>query len=330
MIAVDNLSKSFGAQLLFDGISFKVNRKERVGLVGRNGHGRHPVPDHCRAESADSGTVSIPRNYRIGYLEQEPVFTARPSSRRRPGPAPAEQDKMWKAENPFRLASAPKVSSVPPSSSGLPGPLNLARSFRSDLLLLDEPNNYLDITSIRWLGRFLKSWPGEFVLITHDRSFMDSVITHVIGIHRKKTRKISGDTGKYYAQLAQDEETYEKTRQNDERKRKEIELFISKFRAKAQLVGLVQSRIKTLAKMEKREKLDKIAALDFSFSYKPFHGKYMLSASDLSFSYDPARPLIRDFTISIGAGDRVCVVGRNGRGKTTLLKLFAGVLRPQG
>jgi ATP-binding cassette subfamily F protein 3 len=81
--------------------------------------------------------------------------------------------------------------------------------------------------------------------------------------------------------------------------------------------------------MEKREKLEKIAALDFSFSTKPFHGKYALSTSDLSFSYDPARPLIRDFTISIGKGDRVCVVGRNGRGKTTLLKLFAGVLRPQ-
>jgi ATP-binding cassette subfamily F protein 3 len=198
-----------------------------------------------------------------------------------------------------------------------------------DLLLLDEPNNYLDITSIRWLGRFLRGWPGEFILITHDRSFMDSVITHVLGIHRKKARKIAGGTAKYYAQIAQDEETYEKTRLNDERKRKEIELFISKFRAKAQLVGLVQSRIKTLAKMEKRERLEKIAALDFSFSPKPFHGKYALNARDLSFSYQPERPLIRDFNLSIGAQDRVCVVGKNGRGKTTLLKLFAGVLRPQ-
>jgi ATP-binding cassette subfamily F protein 3 len=142
-------------------------------------------------------------------------------------------------------------------------------------------------------------------------------------------RKIAGDTGKYYAQIAQDEETYEKTRLNDERKRKEIELFISKFRAKAQLVGLVQSRIKTLAKMEKREKLEKLAALDFSFFYRPYHGKYALDACDLSFSYEPGRPLVRDFSLSIGSGDRVCVIGQNGRGKTTLLKLFAGVLRPQ-
>ncbi|MBP1766379.1 MAG: putative transporter, ATP-binding protein [Candidatus Aminicenantes bacterium] len=337
MIAVDNLSKSFGAQLLFDGISFKVNRKERVGLVGRNGHGKTTLFRIIAGlESADSGTVSIPRNYRIGYVEQEPVFSAETVLQEAAlGLPPAERDKMWKAEKIlFGLGFDPKDLDRSPIelSGGYQVRLNLAKVLLADhdLLLLDEPNNYLDITSIRWLGRFLKSWPGEFVLITHDRSFMDSVITHVIGIHRKKARKISGDTGKYYAQIAQDEETYEKTRLNDERKRKEIELFISKFRAKAQLVGLVQSRIKTLAKMEKREKLDKIAALDFSFSTKPFHGKYMLSASDLSFSYDPARPLIQDFTISIGAGDRVCVVGRNGRGKTTLLKLFAGVLRPQG
>jgi len=245
-----------------------------------------------------------------------------------------DRDKLWKVEKIlFGLGFDPKDLDRSPAelSGGYQVRLNLGKVLLADydLLLLDEPNNYLDITSIRWLGRFLRSWPGEFILITHDRSFMDSVITHILGIHRKKVRKIAGDTGKYYAQIAQDEETYEKTRINDERKRKEIELFISKFRAKAQLVGLVQSRIKTLSKMEKREKLEKIAALDFSFSHKPFHGKYALNAGDISFSYEPVRPLIRDFSVSIGSGDRVCVVGKNGRGKTTLLKLFAGVLRPQ-
>jgi len=336
MIAVDNLSKSFGAQLLFDGISFKINRKERVGLVGRNGHGKTTLFRIIAGlESADSGTVSVPKNYRIGYVEQEPVFSAETVLQEAAlGLPPAERDRLWKVEKIlFGLGFDPKELERTPAelSGGFQVRLNLAKVLLADfdLLLLDEPNNYLDITSIRWLGRFLRGWPGEFMLITHDRSFMDSVITHILGIHRKKVRKIGGDTGKYYAQIAQDEETYEKTRLNDERKRKEIELFISKFRAKAQLVGLVQSRIKTLAKMGKREKLEKIAALDFSFSHKPFHGKYLLNACDLSFSYDPEKLLIRDFNVSIGAGDRVCVVGKNGRGKTTLLKLFAGVLRPQ-
>jgi ATP-binding cassette subfamily F protein 3 len=336
MIAVDSLTKSFGAQFLFDGISFKINRKERVGLVGRNGHGKTTLFRIIAGlESADSGTVSVPKNYRIGYVEQEPAFGAETVLQEAArGLPPVERDKLWKVEKIlFGLGFDSKDLDRPPAelSGGYQVRLNLAKVLLADydLLLLDEPNNYLDITSIRWLGRFLRSWPGEFILITHDRSFMDSVTTHILGIHRKKVRKIAGDTGKYYAQIAQDEETYEKTRLNDERKRKEIELFISKFRAKAQLVGLVQSRIKTLGKMEKREKLEKIAALDFSFSHKSFHGKYALNASDLSFSYEPARPLIREFNVSIGASDRVCVVGKNGRGKTTLLKLFAGVLRPQ-
>ncbi len=336
MIAVDSLSKSFGAQLLFDGVSFKINRKERVGLVGRNGHGKTTLFRIIAGlDSADSGTVSVPKNYRIGYVEQEPAFSADTVLQEAAlGLPPVERDRLWKVEKVlFGLGFDCLDLEGPPAelSGGYQVRLNLAKVLLADydMLLLDEPNNYLDITSIRWLGRFLRGWPGEFMLITHDRSFMDSVTTHILGIHRKKIRKIAGDTGKYYAQIAQDEETYEKTRLNDERKRKEIELFISKFRAKAQLVGLVQSRIKTLGRMEKREKLEKIAALDFSFSHKPYHGKYALNARDLAFSYDPGRPLIRDFSLSIGAGDRVCVVGKNGRGKTTLLKLFVGVLRPQ-
>ncbi len=336
MIAVENLSKSYGPQLLFDDISFKINRKERVGLVGRNGHGKTTLFRLIAGmESPDSGQVYFPKNYRIGYVEQEPRFVKptilEEASRGLPA---SEAERIWKVEKVLAgLGFDRQDFARPPAalSSGFQVRLNLAKVLLADfdMLLLDEPNNYLDITSIRWLSRFLLRWPGEFMLITHDRSFMDAVVTHILGIHRKRTRKITGDTGKYYAQIAQDEETYEKTRLNDERKRKEIELFISQFRAKARLVGLVQSRIKTLSKMEKREKLEKIPTLDFSFKEKRFHGKYVMNVRDLSFSYDAEKPLIEDLTISIGARDRVCVIGKNGKGKTTLLKLMAGVLKPQ-
>jgi ATP-binding cassette subfamily F protein 3 len=336
MIAVENLSKSYGPQLLFDDISFKINRKERIGLVGRNGHGKTTLFRLIAAlESPDSGQIYIPKNYRIGYVEQEPRFTEQTIlEEASKGLSDSEAERTWRAEKVLAgLGFDRQDFGRHPAelSSGFQVRLNLAKVLLSDfdMLLLDEPNNYLDITSIRWLERFLLRWPGEFMLITHDRSFMDAVVTHILGIHRRKVRKLAGNTGKYYAQIAQDEETYEKTRLNDERKRKEIEDFISKFRAKARLVGLVQSRIKTLAKMEKREKLEKLAELDFSFLYKPFHGKYAMNIRDLSFSYDPQKPLIRNFSISIGAGDRVCVVGKNGKGKTTLLKLMAGVLKPQ-
>ncbi|MCJ7612070.1 MAG: ATP-binding cassette domain-containing protein, partial [Candidatus Aminicenantes bacterium] len=196
------------------------------------------------------------------------------------------------------------------------------------LLLLDEPNNFLDITSIRWLARFLSAWPGELMLITHDRGFMDRVVTHILGLHRQNARKIHGDTAKYYAQIALEEETYEKTRINDERKRKEMEQFIDKFRASAQLTGLVESRKKTLAKLGKMEKLQKITALDFSFNVKLYHGKYVMSVEDLRFGFDKQKPLIKGLNITVGSRDRVFVVGPNGRGKTTLLKLMAGALEP--
>jgi ATP-binding cassette subfamily F protein 3 len=198
-----------------------------------------------------------------------------------------------------------------------------------DLLLLDEPTNFLDITSIRWIEQFLNNWPHELMLITHDRSFMDKLVTHTIGIHRRKLRKIAGNTAKYYYQIAQDEEVYEKTRVNDDRRRREIEQFIGRFRAKARLANLVQSRIKTLKKMEKKDKLEQLKFLEFSFRSSPFPGKQALTARNLSFSYEMQTPLIRDFSITIPTGERLCVVGKNGKGKTTLLKLLAAELTPQ-
>jgi ATP-binding cassette subfamily F protein 3 len=335
MIVVDNLSKNFGKQSLFDNISFKVNRRERVGVVGRNGHGKTTLVRMIAGlEEADSGSISMPRNYRIGYVEQHLDFKAETVlDEAARGLAADARSEQWRVEKVLAGLGFDKCDQDKrPSelSGGYQVRLNLAKVLLADyqMLLLDEPNNYLDITSIRWLERFLLAWPGELMLITHDRSFMDKVVTRVLGIHRRKARKISGDTGKYYAQIAQEEEIYEKTRVNDERKQKEMDLFITRFRAKARLGGLVQSRVKSLEKMEKRDKLQAIRTLEFSFAEKPFHHKYALSADGLSFGYDPGKPLIKDFTMTIGARDRVFVVGKNGKGKTTLLKLLAGALQP--
>jgi ATP-binding cassette subfamily F protein 3 len=335
MIIVENLSKSYGRQQLFDCVGFKVNRRERVGVVGRNGHGKSTLFRLIAGlEEPDEGTISKPRNYTLGYVRQELIFS-RPTvlQEAAAGLPAAEADHVWKAEKVLTgLGFEPRDLERPPAelSGGFQVRLNLSKVLLSEpnLLLLDEPNNFLDITSIRWLARHLASWPGELMLITHDRSFMDRVVTHVLGIHRRKVRKIVGDTAKYYAQIAQDEETYEKTRINDERKAKEIEDFIAKFRASARLQGLVESRKKTLAKMGKKEKLEKIATLDFAFTPKTYHGKYVMSAEELSFGYEPDRPLFRDLNVTVGSRDRIFVIGPNGRGKTTLLKLLAGVLRP--
>jgi len=139
---------------------------------------------------------------------------------------------------------------------------------------------------------------------------------------------MSGGTEKLYAQILQEEEIHEQTRRNDEKKREEAEAFIARFRAQATKARAVQSRIKLLARHERLEKLTDVRDLDFRFAEAPFAGKWMLEARDLSFGYDAGRPLIRNLSFHVAKGERIAVVGPNGRGKTTLLRLLAGELDP--
>ena len=335
MIRIENLHKSYGDLILFAGISFALNERERLGVVGRNGHGKTTLFRMILGkENPDSGSIIVPKNYRIGYVSQnlefrhDTILTEAISALPEP-----EKDHHWKAEKILaglgftqtNFDRHPKTF-----SGGYQVRLNLAKALiaEPDLLLLDEPTNFLDIISIRWIERFLQNWPHEIMLITHDRSFMDKLVTHTLGIHRGTVRKIEGDTAKYYDQIAQDEEVYEKTRLKDARRRKEIKQFITRFRAKARQANLVQSRIKTLQKMEKKQKLEKLKILDFSFSSSPFQARHLLSARNINFSYNAEQPLIRDFEITVEAGERICVVGPNGKGKSTLLRLLAGELSP--
>ena len=336
MIRVENLTKSFGDQILFDGLGFSVNQKQRIGLVAQNGHGKTTLFRMIAGEERpDSGSIIIPKNYRIVYVQQHLEFTADTALNEGIRALPEqEKDHYWKVEKILAgLGFSREDFDRHPNefSGGLQVRLNLVKALvaEPDLLLLDEPTNFLDITSIRWIEQFLSNWPHELMLITHDRSFMDKVVTHTMGIHRRKLRKIAGNTTKYYNQIAQDEEVFEKTRINDERRRKEIQQFITRFRAKARLANLVQSRVKTLKKMEKKDRLEELKLLDFSFRSSPFPGKQILTCRHLAFAYNEQKPLIKDFSVSMGAGERVCVVGKNGKGKTTLLKLLAGKLTPQ-
>lgn len=336
MIAVDNLTKTFGSQILFDAVSFKINARERVGLVGRNGHGKTTLFRILVGEEAyDSGSVVLPKGYRIGHVRQQLAFDCdNILAEGMRGLPPAKRDHHWEVEKVLAgLGFSQDDMQRPPGdfSGGFQVRLNLAKVLVSepDLLLLDEPTNYLDITSIRWIERFLTAWPGELLLITHDRGFMDRVVTHTMGIHRRKVRKMAGDTRKYYGQIAQDEEIYEKTRLNNERRAREVEQFITRFRAKARLAGLVQSRVKALEKLDKKEKLHKLRELSFSFRSQPFRGKQMLAARDLAFAHPGHPTLFEGLDFTVNAGDRLCVIGPNGKGKTTLLQLLAGNLTPQ-
>lgn len=340
MIQVADIRKAYGAQVLFDDITFTVGRGERIGLVGRNGSGKTTLFKLILGtEQPDTGSISIPPRYAIGHVTQHIRFAQKTVITEAASCLPPSEDcreETYQAEKVLYglgftkddLCRSPAVL-----SGGFQVRLNLARSILAapDLLLLDEPTNYLDILSIRWLTQFLRNWKSELMLITHDRRFMDSVTTHTMMIHRRAVRKITGPTEKIYAQIAQDEEIYEKTRANDEKKRRQAEIFISRFRAKATKARAVQSRIKTLQKLERMDKLDEIEGLDFEFHSAPFPGKWPLIVEDLNFSHAPGGPeLIRGFSCSVGKRDRIAVIGKNGKGKTTLLNLLAKEFSPTG
>ena len=187
MITIYDLTKSYGGQLLFDEAELKLNRGERIGLVGRNGHGKSTLLKMIMGiEHQDTGTISIPRNYKIGYLEQKISFT-KPTVIEETMLAlkdDIEVDNTWMAEKIlFGLGFNEDQMEFDPYklSGGYQIRLNLAKLLLSapNLLLLDEPNNYLDVVSIRWLANFLTSWNGEIILVTHDRSFMDLSLIHI-------------------------------------------------------------------------------------------------------------------------------------------------------
>lgn len=338
MIQVSGLSKAYGIQPIFDDVGFAVNAGERIGLVGRNGSGKTTLLRMITGEAKpDAGVISIPNNYTIGYLSQHLIFKEDSILEEAClGLQPSDDgiDESYKAESILMGLgfSAEDFARHPLNlSGGYQVRLNLARLLVSEpnLLLLDEPTNYLDIVSIRWLTRFLKGWRGELILITHDREFMDSVTTHTMCIHRNKIRKIAGPTHKLYQQILMEEEVYEHARINEEKKRKEAEQFINRFRAQATRARAVQSKIKALRRKKRLEKISDLKDLEFEFVPAPFTGRWLIEAKDISFSFAPDNPpLIDGLNLAIGKKDRIAVVGKNGKGKTTLLNLLAMDLQP--
>lgn len=335
MIRITQLTKFFGSQLLFDDVTFQIHPGEKLGLIGRNGYGKTTLLRMLQGDILpDEGEISFPEGHRIGTLDQylniteKTVLDAAAS-----GLSEEEKNDRWKAE---KLLSGLGFSVTdfgrPPSefSGGFQMRIALVKLLLSDpdLLLLDEPTNYLDITSLRWLEKFLKNWKGEFVLITHDRKFLDAVCTHTLEIHRTGLKKIRGGCKHMFQQIALEEEVHERTRKNAEKQRNKTEKFIREFRAGARSAGLVQSRIKMLEKQRELHKLDPISDIHFKFESKKFEADRMLQANSLSFGYTPDDILFSGIDLNLSPGDRVGVIGANGRGKSTLLRILSGEVNP--
>jgi len=336
MIQLTNLSKSFGGQTLFKNLNLKVTSNQKIGLIGRNGTGKSTLFKLILGEeSYDEGEIGIPKNYRIGTLRQHLEFTKPTVEAECVQILPEdEQYNFYKIEKIlFGLGfTAEDLQKDPLSfSGGYQIRINLAKLLATEpnMLLLDEPTNYLDLLSLRWLKQFIREFEGEVILITHDREFMDAVTTHTMGIQRKGLFMVQGGTKKYDETLSLQDETYEKTRLNQEKKRKELEEFIARNKARASTAALAQSKVKILEKMEEMEALESETSLSFRFNYKETPAKVLFRAEELGFGYDATQPLFQNLTFALENGKTLAIIGKNGKGKSTLLNYIASELPKQ-
>ena len=336
MMQADRISLSYGGgQQIFDEVSFSIQKGERCGLIGRNGSGKSTLfRILAGVEKPDEGTIVLPKGYRIGVLQQHIHFT-QPTILEEAalGLREDERDCLYKVE---RILSGLGFSdeAMDGSPHGLSGGyqlrVQLAKVLVSepDCLLLDEPTNYLDILSIRFLSGLLQEWEGEMILISHDLQFLDEVTTHMMGIHRSKIVKIKGKSSDLFELIASEEEVYEQTRQTMEKKKAHLQSYIDRFGAKASKASQAQSKRKMLDRIPALEKLKDLHHLDFHFRTVPFNGRKMQEANELCFSYQPPAELIDRFSLMIEKGDRIAIIGKNGYGKSTILKLLTGELKP--
>lgn len=334
MLQLDKVSLAFAGHPLFEEASFTLQKGERCGLVGRNGSGKSTLLKLINHElEPDSGNIIIPKYYKIGYLKQHIHFTEITLLDEAALGLPIDQrDDLYKAEAIlFGLGFTKADLDRSPSdfSGGYQLRLNLVKVLLSepDCLLLDEPTNYLDIVSIRWLTNFLSKWPGEMILISHDRDFMDKVTTHIMGVHREKLRKLKGSTIDFFEHVYLEEELHEKNRQKTDKKRQHLQSFVDRFGAKASKATQAQSKQKMLDRVPVLEKLNALSELSFAFQEAPFPGKKMLDVKNICFAYTD-KLLIDDFSMEIEKQERIAIIGKNGRGKSTLLKLIGGELKP--
>ena len=334
MIELTNVSKAYAQKELFSNLNFRLNKGNKIGLVGRNGSGKSTIFKMILGEeSSDYGSISIPKNYKIGALKQHLVFTEK-TVREEAALSLSQEDmyNVYKVEKIlFGLGfSLEDLDKDPLSfSGGYQIRINLAKLLVTEpnLLLLDEPTNYLDILSLRWLKAFLRSFDGEVIIITHDRDFMDHVTTHTMGLVRRNLEVIPGNTHKFYAQIASNDEHYEKQKVTQDKKRKELMEFIAKNKARASSAAQAQSKQKELDKMDDLGAIVHDNTLDFDFNFRDTPAKVLLDVKDVSFGYTSDNVLFKDISFTLKKGETLGIIGKNGKGKSTLLNVIAGELK---
>ena len=371
MISVEGLTVEFGGFTLFDDVSFVVNKKDRIALVGKNGAGKSTMLKiFAGLQSPTSGTVSIPKETTIGYLPQQMQLTDSRTVREEAEQAFGHIQEMEKEIERLNLELAERTDYETESyqklidkvthlsehfqlmggsnyhaelertliglgfnrsdferptsefSGGWRMRIELAKLLlrRPDVLLLDEPTNHLDIESIQWLENFIATRANAVILVSHDRAFIDNTTSRTIEIELGSIYDYKVKYSEYVELRKERREQQLRAFENQQKKLADTEAFIERVRYKAAKPVQVQSRIKQLEKVERIE-VDEVdtAMLNLKFPPAPRSGSYPVIMENVAKRYGD-HLIFKDVTLTINRGDKVAFVGKNGEGKSTLVK----------
>lgn len=366
MLIIDDLTVRIAGRKLLEGASARIPTGARVGLVGRNGTGKTTLFGVIAGDTeAEQGHIEIPPRWRIGRLAQEApngpeslLEVVLKADRERDALlAEAEtetaQDPHRIAEIQTRLADIGAHAAPSRAASILAGlgfsaadqqrpcaefsggwrmRVALAATLfaEPDLLLLDEPTNYLDLEGTLWLQDHLARYPATMIVISHDRDLLDNAVGHILSFESCKLELYRGGYSAFERQRRERVQLDQKMIKKQEAQRKHLQAFVDRFRAKATKARQAQSRLKMLAKLEP------IAAL-VSDEVRPIHipapdkllSPPIIATDDVDVGYEPGRAVLSGLSLRIDNDDRIALLGANGNGKSTLVKLLAGRLPPE-
>lgn len=331
LLQLSAASKSFGQQVVFDDAFLSVNEGEHVGVIGPNGAGKSTLFKALIGEQdLDSGSLVRSRNLSLAYLSQHDLWS--PEETGNDYVARTSSLPLWQVKSMGRdLQVSEEVFAKPivSLSGGYRMRIKLIGLLGLDpnLMLLDEPTNYLDLETTLLLERFLQNFRGAFMLISHDREFLRRTTDHTIEVESGEITKYNGNIDDYFEQKEMLREQLAAQARSQAEKRKTIQEFVDRFGAKATKARQAQSRLKALQKMEEIEARPVPVRAVIQIPKPAPVGKMVLRIEHANFGYGEV-PVIRNTTLEVRRGDHVAVVGLNGAGKSTLLKGIAGTLAP--
>ncbi len=342
MFTLSEVAKSYGSKTLFEDVTLTINRTDRLGLVGPNGAGKSTLFKLIlEQEEPDSGLITRQRGATVGFLPQESapageetVLEVATSHHHGDEWRPIDGVAVAKAKRILKGLSFRDSDFDRPArelSGGWVMRAHLARLLvqEPDLLMLDEPTNHLDLETLIWFQEYLRAYPGGIVLISHDREFLNKLVT---GILELRSGKLFGYTGNYDTFLEQRDAQQEQQAAAFKNQQKEIGKlmdFVNKFRAKASTATRAQAKLKQIERMERVEAPEAQAAVvDFAFPQPEPSGQRVITLRKAHFAYG-SHVIYQGTEFEVTRGERIVFVGPNGAGKSTLLKLLAGVLTLQ-